>query len=135
MSFEELSHTADVKIRVRSPTLDALFSEACIALMQVMYGKDRKPGICKKISLGAADTKSLLSDFLSEILFLSEVESLVIARADVKIEGSHLTAILAGEPFDPLRHNQGTEVKGISYSGMLIEKETNGYMLEILFDV
>ncbi len=135
MSFEELSHTADVKIRVRSPTLDALFSEACIALMQVMYGKDRKPGICKEISLDAADTKSLLSDFLSEILFLSEVESLVIARADVKIEGSHLTAILTGEPFDPLRHNQGTEVKGISYSGMLIEKETNGYMLEILFDV
>ena len=135
MSFEELSHTADVKIRVRAPTLDALFSEACMALMQVMYGKDRKPGICKEIALDAPDTGSLVSDFLSEVLFISEVESLVIARANVKIEGQHLTAILEGEPFDPLRHNQGTEVKGISYSGMLIEKETNGYLLEILFDV
>jgi SHS2 domain-containing protein len=135
MSFEELSHTADVKIRVRSPTLDALFAEACMALMQVMYGKDRKPGIRKVIMLNAPDTGLLVSDFLSEVLFLSEVESLVIARANVKIEGQHLTAILEGEPFDPLRHNQGTEVKGISYSGMLIEKETNGYLLEILFDV
>ena len=27
MSFEEISHTADVKIRVRAPTLEALFSE------------------------------------------------------------------------------------------------------------
>ena len=135
MSFLELSHTADVKIRVRAPTLNALFSEACMALMQVMYGKDRKPGICKEITLDAPDTRSLVSDFLSEILFISEVESLVIARADVKIEKQHLTAILEGEPFDPLRHNQGTEVKGISYSGMLIEKETNGYLLEILFDV
>jgi SHS2 domain-containing protein len=135
MSFEELSHTADVKIRARSPTLDGLFSESCMALMQVMYGKDRKPGICKEIALDASDTRSLMSDFLSEVLFISEVESLVFARADVKIEGTHLTAILDGEPFNPLRHNQGTEVKGISYSGMLIEKEKDGYLLEILFDV
>ena len=135
MSFLELSHTADVKIRVRAPTLNALFSEACMALMQVMYGKDRKPGICKEITLDAPDTGSLVSDFLSEVLFISEVHRLVFARADVKIEKQHLTAILEGEPFDPLRHNQGTEVKGISYSGMLIEKEPNGYTLEILFDV
>ena len=135
MSIEEISHTADVKFRVRSPTLDGLFSEACIALMQVMYGKDRKPGIKKELTLDAPDTGSLISDFLSEVLFVSEVESLVFARVEVRIVGQHRTAVLDGEPFDPSRHNQGTEVKGISYSGMLIEKEAEGYMLEILFDV
>ncbi len=41
MSFEEISHTADVKIRVHAPTLEALFSETFKALMQVMYGTDR----------------------------------------------------------------------------------------------
>ena len=40
MSFEEISHTADVKIRARANTLEALFSETFKALMQVMYGED-----------------------------------------------------------------------------------------------
>ncbi|MEI8330404.1 MAG: archease [Methanomicrobiales archaeon] len=43
--------------------------------------------------------------------------------------------MLSGESFDPLRHSSGTEVKGISYSGLIIRKNANGYMLDILFDV
>jgi SHS2 domain-containing protein len=100
-----------------------------------MYGDDRKPGMTKEISLGAANIESLLSDFLSEVLYITEVDGFVIAHADVVIDGLHLKAVLDGEPFDPLRHNKGTEVKGISYSGLVIQKEAEGYMLEILFDV
>jgi SHS2 domain-containing protein len=29
----------------------------------------------------------------------------------------------------------GTEVKGISYSGLAITRDANGYMLDIVFDV
>ncbi|HPS23707.1 MAG TPA: archease, partial [Methanoregulaceae archaeon] len=32
MSFEELEHTADIRIRVRGTTLEELFSEAARAL-------------------------------------------------------------------------------------------------------
>jgi len=135
MSFEELPHTADVKIRVRADTLGALFSDACMALMQVMYGNDRRSGITKEIILDAPDIEALLSDFLSEVLFITEVDCFVIAHADLTIAGLHLTAVLEGERFDPHRHNKGTEVKGISYSGMSIQKDMKGYNLEILFDV
>jgi SHS2 domain-containing protein len=135
MSFEELSHTADVKIRVRAPTPDALFGEACRALMQVMFGEDRSGGTSREIDIGAPDRESLLCDFLSEVLYVSEVEGLVFRDADVHLDGMHLHAILDGEPFDPARHAQGTEVKGISYSGMSIQKDAKGYMVDILFDV
>ena len=135
MSFEELPHTADVKIRVGAPTPEALFSGACDALMQVMYGKDRKGGISREIRIDAPDTEALLADFLSEVLFLSEVDALVFSRADVTIREGNLHAILDGEPFDPARHSGGTEVKGISYSGLSITHGTNGYMLDIIFDV
>jgi SHS2 domain-containing protein len=43
--------------------------------------------------------------------------------------------VLDGEPFDPKRHREGTEIKGISYSGMSIQEDAGGYVLEILFDV
>ena len=135
MSFEEISHTADVKIRARALTHDALFTDAFLALMQVLYGTDRNVGIIKEIMIESDNIESLLCDFLSEVLFIAEVESLVFSRADITIDGLHLTAVLNGESFDPLRHSSGTEVKGISYSGLVIQKDANGYMLDILFDV
>jgi SHS2 domain-containing protein len=135
MSFEELSHTADVRIRVRAVTLDLLFSDAFAALMQTLFGANRQGGIKKELKIEADDRESLLMDFLSEVLFVCEVESLVFSHADVRIEGNSLTVTLDGEPFDRMRHSAGTEVKGISYSGLSITQDTNGYMLDILFDV
>jgi SHS2 domain-containing protein len=135
MSFEEISHTADIKIRVRALTLEDLFSETFKALMQVMYGTSRKGGIVKEITVESPDNESLLLDFLSEVLFVSEVESRVFFNASISIHGSRLTAVLSGEPFDPIRHAGGSEVKGISYSGLSIIHDANGYMLDIIFDV
>jgi SHS2 domain-containing protein len=135
MSFEEVPHTADIKIRAHAPTLESLFSEACAALMQIMYGEDRRAEVSGEITADAGDTQSLLADFLSEVLFRSEVDGIVFSEAVVRITGTHLHATMKGEPFDPRRHAGGTEVKGISYSGMSVTQDTNGYMLEILFDV
>jgi SHS2 domain-containing protein len=135
MSFEEISHTADIKIRVHAPTLEALFSETLNAMMQIIYGTDRKGCIHKWIQIESSANESLLADFLSEVLFISEVENLVFSDADIKINGLHLSAGLTGELFDPVRHSGGSEVKGISYSGLEITNDTNGYMLNIIFDV
>ncbi len=135
MSFEEISHTADVKIRVHAPTLEILFSETFKALMQVMYGTNRAGYIRREIRIESSDYESLLADFLSEVLFISEVENLVFSDAHTRIDDLCLTAELTGEPFDPLRHAGGSEVKGISYSGLAITLDANGYMLDIIFDV
>jgi SHS2 domain-containing protein len=135
MSFTELPHTADVKIRARAPTLETLFSDAFDALMLVMFGKDRKGGILRELTVESADTEALLTDFLSEVLFISEVDGLVFSHADIRISDGTLRAVLDGEPFDQRRHAGGSEVKGISYSGMSVTHDTNGYMLDIIFDV
>jgi SHS2 domain-containing protein len=135
MSFFELPHTADVKIRATAPTLETLFSEALTALMQVLYGPDRKGGEKREITIDAEDDESLLRDFLSEVLFIAEVNGLVFSDAKIHIHGCHLVATLDGEPFDRSRHALGTEVKGISYSGLVITHDANGYMLDIVFDV
>jgi SHS2 domain-containing protein len=135
MSFEELPHTADVKIHAAAPTLEALFSETFKALMQVIYGRSRHGGVMRKIRIESTDIESLLADFLSEVLFVSEVDGLVFSDAVIRIDGISLVAELNGEAFDPARHSGGTEVKGISYSGLEILHDANGYMLDIIFDV
>jgi SHS2 domain-containing protein len=135
MSFEELPHTADIKIRVRAPTLETLFSDTFESLMQVMYGTHRAGGILREIRIESTDYESLLTDFLSEVLFIGEVESLVFSEARIIIDGFCLSAELSGEPFDSVRHSGGSEVKGISYSGLTITHDAKGYMLDIIFDV
>ena len=89
----------------------------------------------REIQVTAPDTETLLLDFLSEVLFICEVEGLVFARASLDTDGKSLSAALEGEPFDRSRHAGGTEVKGISWSGLAIARTDNEYVLDVLFDV
>jgi SHS2 domain-containing protein len=135
MSFEELEHTADIRIRVEASTIEELFSDAARALMTVIYGTVSPGNISRHIEIDADDPVSLLQGFLSEILFISEVEDLVISGVEVRIEGTHLSADLLGEPFSRNKHTGGREVKGISYSDLTIAREHDSYILEVIFDV
>ena len=135
MSFEELEHTADVLMRVRGATLNELFDEASRAMFHVMYGPCEDRGAGWRIDLEAENPESLLIDYLSELLFISEVENIVFCTFDVEIRDTRLSAVLRGEPFDPARHSAGAHIKGISYFGLEIVKEEEGYVVEIIFDI
>ena len=135
MSFEELEHTADVLMRVRGATLNELFGEASRAMFHVMYGLCEDRGAGWRIDLEAENPESLLIDYLSELLFISEVENIVFCTFDVEIRDTRLSAVLRGEPFDPARHSAGTHIKGISYFGLEIVKEEESYVVDIIFDI
>ncbi|HUU75846.1 MAG TPA: archease [Methanoregulaceae archaeon] len=135
MTYVELEHTADVKIRVIAPTLANLFEEAARALMEVMYHTIHPGSITCPISITSDDQISLMHDFLSEILYISEVEEIVISSADLIVGEKHLKGVFRGEKFDPKKHRGGMEVKGISYSGLLIRWEDDHFILEVIFDV
>jgi SHS2 domain-containing protein len=136
MSYEELEHTADVRVRVKASTLEDLFAEAVRVLMIVMYGDDIQAGTEERtITLEATDPVALMQEFLSEALFRSEVDNLVFSSCEVSLRGPRLDARLIGESFNPDRHRGGMEVKGISYSGLRIFKEDGECILDIILDV
>ncbi|KUG19039.1 MAG: archease [Methanomicrobiaceae archaeon] len=134
MSFIELDHTADVLLRVWGGTLDEVFADAARAMFQIMYGTCDAGEIVRTVDLEAEDIDSLLHDFLSELLFLTDAENVVFCSFDVDVRGNRVSATLKGEAFDPAEHS-GTIVKGVSYSGPGIVKGDEGYVLEILFDI
>jgi len=104
MSFEELDHTADVLMRVRGATINEVFADAGRAMFHVMYGPCEDRGIARQITLEAEDLESLLIDYLSELLFITDAENLVFCTFDVDLQGTRLSAVVRGEPFDPARH-------------------------------
>jgi SHS2 domain-containing protein len=135
MTYEELEHTADVLMRVRGATINEVFSDAARAMFHVMYGTCEDGGIVEHLSLEADDVDTLLYDFLSELLYITDAENIVFCSFDVDVSNTHLSAVLQGEIFDPAKHSGGTIIKGISYSGLQIVKEEETYVVEILFDV
>lgn len=135
MPFEELDHTADVLMRVSAATLEELFAESARALSFVMFGPVEGSARERRITIESDDIAMLLHEFLSELLFLADVEAIAISGAEVHLGENRLEAMIKGVPFDPALHGSGTEVKGISFSGLRIIKEREGYVVDILFDV
>jgi SHS2 domain-containing protein len=88
----------------------------------------------RRVTLASGDLESLLADYLSELLFLSESEGIVFCTFQVSIAGTALEATAHGEPLDPSKH-AGREVKGISYSGLEILPTVEGYAAEVIFDI
>lgn len=142
MSFEELDHTADYLFRCRGRSPEELFSESARAMFSIMFENNDATGaarVTKEIEVESDSLSNLLIDFLSELLFVAEVDCLVLSGVKPRITGNTLKAEVTGEPFILEKHGGGTEIKGISRSGVEIEKisEDDGiyYQAEIIFDV
>jgi len=136
MVFEELEHTADIRMRIFAPDLSSLFSESGFALAKILYGEYPLEKSTDSFSIEAEgkDLEELIVNFLSELLFLTETEYLVPQKFTLSV-GTSVSGTVEGVLFDRKKHAGGTGVKGISYSGLsLIRKET-GYELIIIFDI
>ena len=145
IDFEVLPHTADIKIRVYGKTQQELFRHALIGMFQVI-----RPMIpeCKiehdrivcatlpeehEIRIEACDKESLLVDFLSEALYLSDVNN--EAYLDVIIyecTDSFLHATLCGVKIEGF---EVVEIKAVTYHELMIKKEHDIWQADIVFDI
>ena len=139
MPFEEIDHTADYMFRCFGRTYDELFTSAAKAMFTLMFDSRKYAGLSRYISLEAQSPESLLADFLSEILFIAEVDGIVFSDAVISVEksgaGYMLSAQVKGESFNSDIHAGGTEIKGISRSEMNIINKEGTYYTDIIFDV
>jgi SHS2 domain-containing protein len=140
--FEFREHTADVRVRSWGPSLEEAFSQTAYSLMATISPDLKKiiPKIEKKITIRAEDKEALLFDFLSEFLYIFDVEELVFNQIYVeKIEkfnnGYTLMATLKGEKFNSKKHEIGIEVKAITYSFLSIEESRKNTIIDIVYDI
>ena len=136
-SHELFEHTADVGLRVYARTLPELFAEAARGLLALLVDDpgDVATEDTEEIVLEADELEDLLVDWLSELLFLHESRGLLLCSCKVEIEGNRLCATVRGEPFDPKRHRPGSEVKAVTYHGLSIARDPDGYVAEVVLDI
>ena len=140
--FEFREHTADVQVRSWGPSLEEAFSQTAYSLMTTITPNLNKIAVKveRKITVEAEDIEALLFDFLSEFLYIFDVEELIFNQIYVhQIERLNdnfkLLATLKGEKFDLDKHEIGTEVKAITYSFLNIEKKHESTIIDIVFDI
>ena len=137
MPFEELEHTADVKMRITAPDFLSLLAESGDTMASVLYGDFAKEPetLTVEIEAEGEDSSELVVNFLSELLFLTEVEYLVPLSYSIAQEGNRVFGTVSGIEFDRTKHAGGICVKGISYSGLSLEETAEGCELTIIFDI
>jgi len=140
--FEFREHTADVQVRSWGSSLEEAFSQTAYSLIATITPDLKKivPAVEKKIIVEAEDKEALLFDFLSEFLYIFDVDELVFSQIYVsKIEKINdkfrLQASLKGEKFDLDKHEIGIEVKAITYSFLNIEEKRENTVIDIVFDI
>lgn len=117
--------TADTAFVAYGKDLDGLFSNAALAMFEVMINtKQIKPKIKKKIKVDGNDFQSLMFNWLNKLLVYVDSENLAFSKFKVKIDEKtfKLQAECSGEKIDTKKHETRTMVKAATYHQMKIEK-------------
>ena len=143
--FEALSHTADIKIRAYGETKKELFRHALIGMFQVIG--PQVPGcrvsnervICEElpqkhdIAVESPDQVALLVDFLSEALYLSDVQDEAYLDVDIhQLTDKKISATLRGVKITGF---EAVEIKAVTYHELVIKKVNDTWQADIVFDI
>ncbi len=132
-------HTADIGIEIYGRTKKELFTNAARALYDVMIEiKEplQKKRYRKKVSIEGADAADLLVNFLRELLYLFNGKRLVpVSCAITGMAARRLSATLAVVRFSPQVHTVRTEIKAVTYHGLVVERGKKGWRAKVIFDV
>ena len=146
--YEILEHRADLKIKAFGENKEELFENAMIGMFEGARYQGEGKEIKKEIKVSSPDLFSLLVDFLSEILYLSEVNHQVYYQIQFKkFTEKNIEGILLGEELKRI----GVAIKGVTYHDLDIhqrpersegERRTNVLRLKdkaweatVLFDI
>ncbi|HSB04318.1 MAG TPA: archease [Thermodesulfobacteriota bacterium] len=135
--FEVLDHTADIGLAIYGENLKALFENAGEAFFHLITDlKKVRRRIERRIEIGGESLDRLMVDWLSELLYLHDVENLLFKGFKVESVGDDgLKAIVKGEPFQEGVHVIKTEVKAVTYHQLEVRQERKGWRARVILDL
>lgn len=137
MKFEILPHTADVRLKVFGKTKEELFKNAALGMTQILATSPKSEPKIKslkfKIKVKSPDINSLLVDFLSEVLYQSQINRAFFPTVKfLKFGDGELGAEIRG--FKIERFNE--DIKAVTYHELDIKKSPiGGFETIVIFDI
>jgi SHS2 domain-containing protein len=136
-NYEVLEHTADVGIRVKSSSLEALFRSAALAITDLSTEKQKtlNPEKHKIVITQKADNvEELFVNWLNELLSASSAEGLIFEDIKIsQITENFVDAIAIGS--DIRNYKTNVEIKAATYHQLKVQKIGSLWQAEVIFDV
>ena len=135
--YEQFPHTADIGVHVYGGTLKELFENAAFSMFDIIADLEGlKESISVDIKLEAPNAEELLVAWLDELLYNFYTRSIIFSRFEIgELSDTAIKAKAHGRPAGANRNRLKTEIKAITYSGLVIKKTETGYQVDIIFDV
>jgi SHS2 domain-containing protein len=131
--FEELSHTAEIGLRVRASTPGQLFACAGMALFALTGATPEVVEVERTVAVEAPDVESLLVDWLSELVYLYETGGCAFHAIEVtEWSPQRLAATLrGGRPGElPRLH-----VKAVTYHDLYVRETDGRWEAQVFLDI
>lgn len=129
-----LPHTADLRLKFFGKTKEELFSNAVRGMFLAIEPTYKKgaPEVERLVRINSKDTDALLIDFLSEVLYLSDIHDEAYNKIEIKrLSDKEIEAIIFGKKVKGFRE----EIKAVTYHGAYIKRVKGVWETEIIFDI
>ena len=127
--YEICEHTADLGIRLRAESFEALLADAGRGLTSVITGDPTqvRAEVTESFTISGSDPTWLLFDWLSELHAAFELRRMLFCEFVIDVQSDGLRATARGERYDPARHLLAHEVKAITQHELAVRHEADGW--------
>ena len=134
---ETFEHTADMGLAATADTLGELFEALGEGLADVICPREQvSPAGRRRLAVAAEDVEALAVDYLVKIMTTIQTDRFVIAAVRVEeMSPGAVRAEVAGEPYDPNRHELDREVKAVTYHQLKVAHEGGAWVARVILDL
>ncbi|MDP6923428.1 MAG: archease [Candidatus Scalindua sp.] len=131
--------TADVAIESRGDTLEELFTASAMATFEVMADTcSIQPETKKTLQLENSEVDGLLFDWLAEIIYLKDSESMLFGKYNLKITKDtnyQLDAEIRDEEINQSKHDLRCDVKAITFHLFEVYQKDGKWISRFILDI
>jgi SHS2 domain-containing protein len=132
--------TADTAFEAYGKDLNELFGNSALALCSAMVEPKTVAAKIKKIiKMQNKDLNTLLVDFLNELVYYKDAESLLFPKVKVKVvekDGlNRLAAEAAGDKIDFHKHKLLADVKAATFHMFELQKKGKTWIARVVLDI
>jgi SHS2 domain-containing protein len=137
VSYSFLPHTADIRVAIEAPSFEELLQDATAVMRGLLAGEGRVAAREERSVIASGeDPSEVFLGYLQEVLYLFETESFLPASvATERFTGREAITRILGETYDAARHEHQPEVKAVTRHGLTVERRTDGWYAQVVFDV
>jgi SHS2 domain-containing protein len=131
-----LDHTADIRMEVWGSSQAEMFESAVLGLVEVLIENIPESEDTEiTVSVEGDGLEELFINWLREILFQHETTAFLPSSVEfTELTDSRLSAKLKGIYLNET-DIRDVEVKGVTYHGLTVERDRNGYKARVIFDI